>query len=141
MKIIVNQLINQVLRYSPHFEICFYIDQLPHPLALGFRPDIGEPRGQNADFRLLLTDGSSIHARDYGDYITYHWDKVDPSVEGLEHLRRDSPLIYTLLCTIGGAGVGAGLSLITNKKKDIKKNALKGGLLGLTFGVSTAEWE
>jgi hypothetical protein len=142
MDAIVNSLISQVLEYPPHYDIYFTKDQLPHPVELGFRIEYhAEPKGQYADFRLQLSDGSCIHSSEYDEYYGFHWDKVDPNVNPIEHLRRDSPLYYIILCTIGGAAIGAGWSYITNNKKDLNKNAIKGGLLGLEFGVKTAEWE
>ena len=141
MKLVILQIINDILILPPHEEIIFSKDDIPHPLNMGFREDLGEPLGQIADYRLALRDGRSIHARDYGFEIGFHWDKIDPIFDGFEHLRKDSPLLYTTLCFLGGAGLGA-LAAAPSKKKDVLLRASAiGGLIGLIGGLITAEWE
>lgn len=141
MKFSINIIISMVFRKPPHHDI--YLKKNPHPLELGFRVvNFSEPKGQFADYRLKLSDGTCIHASEYINCIGYHWDKVDPSDgQEVEHLRRDSPITYVLLTMIVGAVAGVGWSLLTNNKKDLKKNAITGGVLGLGFGITTAEWE
>lgn len=136
-------IVNQVLVLPPHDELVYPKDEIPHPKDLGFREDVGEPVGQVADYRLALRDGKSIHARDYGGEIGFHWDKVHPGTleNCIEHLRRDSPGLYTLSCSLTGGSMMA-LSTLRSKRKDIiVKSFLVGAIVGAIFGALTAEWE
>lgn len=140
-KIILATLIDKVLEVPAHQEIFIPRDDIPDAISLGFRPDIGEPAGQSADYRLALKDGRSVHARKYRRFWGFHWDKVDPRVNAVEHLRRDSPGTYTLASISIGSGVGAGIGALAKGKKGAVAGALIGALLGALFAVLTAEWE
>jgi len=82
-----------------------YVLRLPksimkHPLLDGFRRDIGLPKGELANWRLGLKDGSCVHVREYVDCYAVHLDKVDPNVSLIEHLRKDLPDFYIAACAI-----------------------------------------
>ena len=140
-KSLIYLIINDVLSLPPHEEIYYSEDEIPHPLTMGFQKANGEPQGQRVDYRFILKDGRSIHAKDYGKYFGFHWDWVDPRKNWIEHLRRDSPFWYTALCGLGGAGLGA-LATAPSKKKDvILKSSIICGFIGLFIGLATAEWE
>ena len=135
-------LFDQVLSLPPHKEIYYSSDQLPDLESIGFRKDdLSEPHGQIDDYRLILKDGSGIHARGYGRVIGFHWDKVDPLENGFEHLRQDSPITYSVMWGSIGAGLGVSLCKMNNKDKDLVKYSIIGGILGFYFGALTAEWE
>lgn len=89
----------------------------------------------------MLRDGRSIHAQDFGKQWAFHWDKLDPLVNGFEHLRRDCPSYYTLACSSIAGGVGAGIGALAKKEGGAVFGAIIGGMLGALFGLATAEWE
>ena len=130
-----------VLSLPPHKPIYYLKDEMPHPLILGFQNDNGEPDGQLADYRFVLEDGKSIHVKEYEEHYSVHWDWVDPRKDWIEHLRRDAPVWYTLLCSTSGAGLGA-LATAPSKNKDvIIQSSVIGGIIGAIVGAITAEWE
>jgi hypothetical protein len=124
----------------PHEEIFYSKDEIPHPLNLGFHRRFGELKGQLADYGLSLKDGRGIHAVEYDNKFGFHWDKVDPSVNWFEHLRRDSPATYVCMGTLVGAGIGGAIGATSKKKKPIVLSALIFGLLFLFLTIITAEW-
>lgn len=144
MKItLLYSIISEVLSLPPHEEIFYHKGEIPDPTSMGFEESIGEPVGQLADYRLPLEDGRSVHSRIYDNRIGFHWDKVHPHMleDCLEHFRRDSPIRYTTLCGLAGAGLGALATAPTKKKDVLIKSSIFSGLLGLSFGILTAEWE
>lgn len=72
-----------------------------HPSTAGFYSSNGEPQGQLADFRKRLSDGRSLHVREYEDCYLAHWDAVDPSDSLIGHLIVDAPLWALLLGILG----------------------------------------
>lgn len=132
-------IIERVFANDPHVDIEFSIDEIPPPSHLGFRRATGEPRGQVADYRFTVGD-HSVHARVYPRVYSIHWDLVDPIVNAIEHLRRDSPGYYTLVTTSAGAAIGAGFGSLSRDKSNAALGAVIGGLLGFAIGVATAEW-
>lgn len=138
----LTQAVNQVLVHPPHEEILYHRDEIIDLDSSEFEESIGEPVGQLADYRIPLKDGRSIHLRIYDKLIGIHWDKIHPHTieDGIEHLRRDSPVNYTAFCTAGGAGLGTLVSKYLSRKDIATKLILGGALLGLLFGLATAEW-
>lgn len=140
-RLLLYSLVSEILSLPPHKEICYSEIEITDLLRSGFKKDNGEPQGQFADYRLVLKDGRSIHAKIYGEYISFHWDWVDPRKDWIEHLRRDAPVWYTLLCGASGAGLGA-LATAPSKNKDvIIQSSVIGGIIGVIVGALTAEWE
>lgn len=84
-------------------------------LGHGYYRSPGEPRGQKADYRRRLDDGRGLHVKDYGDHMTLHWDKVDPSESALRHLLYDAPGITAGSLLAGAAGVAAVRSLLRRR--------------------------
>ncbi len=85
-------------------------DGLPHPSAHpGFVAHHGAPKGQSADWRLLLASGEGLHVLEFEDHYEVHWDESDPREGALTHARRDWPLGWTLGGALVGAVVGAGV--------------------------------
>ena len=139
----VYSLIRKVLSNPPHKERLYSRDEIPDPREMGFEESIGEPVGQLEDARHPTSDGRSIHSRTYEKLIGFHWDTVHPDTleNCIEHLRCDSPFLYTVLCTAGGAGLGVVISNSLNRKDLLNKSLITGGILGFLFGLATAEWE
>ncbi len=82
-----------VTAMPPHRDLALIKASLPHPSKCGFvrRRIFSEPRGQKADWELVLPDGRSVHVREYKDYYLVHWDRFSPSVSKLKHLVYDAP--------------------------------------------------
>lgn len=133
----VNQtIISRVFQNPPHQEILIAKRIIPHPITLGYRLSLGAPVGQDADYRLALKDGKSIHVHEYAHTWGFHWDRVDPSTNLFEHLRQDSPEFYVLACTSVGAGFGAVLGASTKKRNAIVPLSVIFGLLGLAYSLA-----
>jgi hypothetical protein len=49
----------------------------------------GLPNGQIADWRMLGADGGGLHVIEFADHYLCHYDRCDPSVSVLNHLRLD----------------------------------------------------
>lgn len=108
--VVWSKIIDKVLTLPAHEDmIVKKSNALIHPTLVGFKRSVGEPHGQSADYRLRLYDGKSIHVREYNDHYRVHWDKVDPSVSIIAHLKHDAPHIYMLL--LGMLGVSSGVVL------------------------------
>lgn len=74
-----------------HVDFRIAKDAVPHPRTEGFVRHTGDPRGQHADYRRPLPDGSGLHVKEYADRFDVHWDKVDPTESFLGHLVADAP--------------------------------------------------
>jgi hypothetical protein len=60
-----------------------------HPLRSGFQKHYGAPKGQFADYRKCLPDGSCIHVLEYKDKYYIHRDRFDPRGNMLGHIFYD----------------------------------------------------
>mgnify|MGYP001773268492 CR=1 FL=1 len=115
-----SRIIHKVLRLPAHKDIVVEKSStLVHPTLVGFRRSIGEPHGQSADYRLRLYDGRSIHVREYSDHYRVHWDRVDPSVSIVAHLKHDAPHIYMLLLGILSVSTGIMLGNILSRLRKV----------------------
>lgn len=88
-----------------------------------------------------LKGGKCIHAIEFIDYLCFHWDWVDPNVDGFEHLRRDAPFWFTVLCGVAGASLGALATAPSKNKEVIVKSSIIWGIIGFIAGLATAEWD
>ncbi len=106
-------IVNSV-RYTlpPHEEMRISKFGYTQPLQAGFRTDVGEPKGQVADYRLQLSDGSGIHIVEFQDSYTVHWDKVDPSTNVVEHINQDAPQWGPVLGLVAVGVILGGLMLL-----------------------------
>lgn len=95
----------QVRQLAPHVDIRIELWEVG-PIPTAFKKHIGEPDGQNADYRYTLKDGSGIHLKVYSDHYKMHWDKRDPSVDPLGHLSIDAPH------WLAAIGIGAIVALL-----------------------------
>lgn len=83
---------------------------------------LGDPKGSERQYR----NSTGLHAREYDDRFVVHRDEVDPRVDPIGHLVKDSP--ETLLA------LGAALALSQNGKRS-GTNA-KGSFNPLLFFLS-----
>lgn len=83
-----------------------------HLRAKGYYESVGEPHGQKEDYRRRLEDSRGLHVKDYGDRMTLHWDKVDPSASRLRHLIHDAPALTAGSLALGAVGAAAIRSLL-----------------------------
>lgn len=79
-----------------------------NPHEYGFRRSSGWPRGQSADWRLALPDGSGLHLQDFGTYWETHWDRCDPSNGIARHVLKDMPLTAVAAGAFFGWVLGRG---------------------------------
>ena len=100
--------------------------------ALGMKRSMGIHKGQLADYRLPLADGTGLHAHVYKGHVKFHLDEVSPSVSLLEHLRQDAPGHYVMTTT----AIGGALAHYFSGAKDAWK---WGAFVGLLFGAFGAE--
>ena len=59
------------------------------PLRSGFQKHYGAPKGQFADYRKRLPDGSCIHVLEYKNKYYIHRDQCDPREDMLGHIFYD----------------------------------------------------
>lgn len=91
----------KVLQKNCHENIEIQKFHLIHPEKAGFYESIGEPQGQMADYRKPLNDGRCIHAREFEDHYSIHWDYFDPVKNFIGHLVFDAPHWLVVLCLVG----------------------------------------
>lgn len=91
-----------VLLESAHQDVYFLKTCLPHPERLGFSKQLLALQGEIASYRIVLPDSRSIHIREYQDYYAVHWDKYDPSMHLIEHIRYDAPEWWIVVTTAIG---------------------------------------
>jgi hypothetical protein len=101
---------------------------LPHPKVFGMEVSLGFPVGQMADYRKRLEGGAGFHIRDFGTHYEAHMDAVHPSVDFLEHLRKDAPGTFVS----GGAALGALLGTAIGRSQNA---ALLGAAVGAVVGA------
>lgn len=98
-----------------HHEVVIPRFSEEHLLAKGYRTSVGEPNGQKEDYRRRLGDDRGLHVKDYGDRMTIHWDKVDPSASRVRHLIHDAPGITAGSLLLGAAGLAAVRSVLSRR--------------------------
>lgn len=81
----------RVRNLPPHVDLQIAKDAVTNPRTEGFVGHTGDPRGQYADLRRPLPDGTGLHVKEYADRFDVHWDKVDPTQNFLGHLVADAP--------------------------------------------------
>lgn len=122
--------IPSVLRKPPHQDMVLSKETLPLPKEAGAQESIGGPQGQMADFRITLSDGRSIHIKEFDLVFKVHWDWFDPAVDWINHLRYDAPHWWIFLTTVVGGAIGYAWC------KNIE-GTIAGVFCGLMFGVTT----
>ena len=126
-------MIYRILENPPHVDVTISKHLVVNPLEEGFTETfLSEPQGQLRDYELTLSDGKRIHVREFKDKYRAHWDIVSPSVDILEHLRRDAPHWLITLCSLGASAITYLIS------RDAKK-ALSAAVLGFLLGVVITE--
>jgi len=123
----------KILENPPHVDITISKHLVANPLEEGFTETfLSEPQGQLRDYELILPDGKRIHIREFKDRYRAHWDIVSPSVDVLEHLRRDAPHWPITLCSLGASAITYLISRDTEK-------ALSAAVLGFLLGAVITE--
>lgn len=130
----------EVFQLPPHKEVEIPKEPSESLEVAGFKRSIGRPAGQIADYRRVIPGGKSVHVREYGNFYKIHWDHVDPSLDAIEHLRRDAPEEYVLLTTSVGGSIGMGIGFLVGGKKQATIGCILGLVAGLVFGCLSADW-
>jgi len=126
-------LIYRILENPPHVDITISKHLVANPLEEGFTETfLSEPQGQLRDYELTLPDGKRIHVREFEGQYRAHWDIISPSVDVLEHLRRDAPHWLVTLCSLGASAIAYLISRDTEK-------AISAAVLGFLLGVVITE--
>ena len=89
-------IVNAVLKLPKGVNVSISKRGLPHPRDCGFVRTLGSPKGQRADWELILPDGRRVHVLEFEDTYLIHWDEVSPLVDPINHLRKDAPKWYVL---------------------------------------------
>ncbi len=95
--------------------------EIEHPTQAGFRKSLGEPKGQEADWRSTLPDGSCIHVLEYPGHYVFHKDKRNPDSDPWGHLWEDAPhwlMIIGLIVAAAIGGAAYGMYELGKKKRD-----------------------
>jgi hypothetical protein len=123
-------IIKEILRRPPHKDVIFPKELLPHPKLCGFLRRIGFPQGQIADWEVVLSDGRSVHVKEFRSKYKVHWDFVSPRVSIIDHLRKDSPKCWIVL--------SAGMAALIGSLLGGLHTALEGFLGGALLGILTS---
>jgi len=110
-------IVSNVLRLPFHQDLKVEKSAICHPAKEGFVKSLGEFQGQIADYRKRLSDGRSIHVREYSTHYLIHWDKVDPS-NPIGHLIEDAPhwIFISVIVLLGFIGILSWLRESKEKK-------------------------
>lgn len=102
-----SQIVDHMLSLPKHTDVRIEKRDVA-PMPSCFKPRLGIPVGQYADYGLALPDGRGIHLKEYDEYFDGHWDLYDPSVSAHKHLIFDAPKETALgLILVGAFFVGA----------------------------------
>ena len=101
-----------VLQNPCHTDLRIDKWEVPHPTIVGFQRSTGEFQGQIADYRKSVSNGRSLHAREFHDHYLVHWDIVDPLKNPILHLLVDAPHLAVIIGAIGLGIFSIGLSSI-----------------------------
>jgi hypothetical protein len=122
LTVLASQPVGTVLRFPKYWIV--------HPEDQGASVSVGLPVGQSADYRWRLGDGRCLHVRDFVAHYEAHVDHVHPSVNAVEHLRRDAPGAYVF----GTAALGLLAGVLLGRSKEA---ALVGLGVGAVLGAVT----
>lgn len=106
-----------ILSTPPGQDARIELRQVPHPSSAGFREASGWPMGQNADWRLMYSDGRGLHVKEYDDHYLVHWDQCDPAFSAVGHLAKDTPRQFVVGSMAVGAGGGAAVAALAGGDK------------------------
>lgn len=79
-------------------------DAVPRPSRDGYRRHLGSLKGQWADYRRMLDDGTEFHVLEFSDHYEIHRDEVSAIDAPAMHLVRYTPRI--MMATAGGLTLG-----------------------------------
>lgn len=113
-----SQIIQFLLKQPFHKDFQVEKKEVDHPSQAGFKKSAGEVKGQDADWRKGLPDGSCVHVLEYSTHYIFHRDKRDPEIDPLGHLSEDAPhWLLVIILGIIGALAGIGYALARPKEK------------------------
>lgn len=136
-----SSIIPHILSRPAHQDIEISADEIVEPETENISETIGEPQGQLNDYGITLEDGRRIHIRRFETVYRIHWDLVSPTVNAIEHLRRDAPLWYDVATSGVGAGLGALIGAAASGEKGATAGAAIGGVIGAFLGLLTSKKE
>jgi len=90
-----DEVIHIVLGLPPHTDLI--VSKKEWQLPKNAKKTLGEPRGQKADWEIVLPDRRRIHIVEFEKFYKIHWDFVSPYENPLAHLKKDAPHWYELL--------------------------------------------
>lgn len=93
-----SELIKLVQGLAPHVDLLVKKSQVVEPWLFGFRKSsVGWKKGALRHWRLALSNGRSIHIREYADHFKIHWDFADPRKNPFKHLVYDTRRLYNAI--------------------------------------------
>lgn len=112
--------IKNIKKYGYHVPFSIPRDELPYPSQkFKFEKMIGEPEGQEADFRRNVGKKYSLHVKVFKDHFEIHRDKYHPKKNPLKHLLFDAPeIIAAIVMGIILTFTATKLTYDLKKKKD-----------------------
>ena len=109
-----NELKDYVLQFPAHEDI-EVVESFFNPDSLQkFKSEFADDDGQNADYRVPLLNGKSIHIKKYDGYYKVHWDKADLATDPLGHLLKDAP--HHIPTVVVGALFALAVGYLATKK-------------------------
>ena len=86
-----NELVKYIITLPAHRDIKVNRDFFNREWLNEHKSRFADYDGQNTDYRILLTDGKSIHVKEYVNHYKIHWDKSDLATNPIGHLINDAP--------------------------------------------------
>ena len=130
-------LVPAILAQPPHVDVEVLATEVFEPSEEGISEALGEPHGQLKDYEINLSDARRVHIRKFKRSYLAHWDFVSPSINAIEHLRRDAPPWYVATTTGAGSSIGTLVGLAAGGKNGAAAGGAVGGVLGLVLGLLT----
>lgn len=94
-------IIEKVLDLDPHENMIVNKMSVPDPETAGFTEEVGDPTGQQADYRTVSPyDQRGIHVKEYENAYYIHWDKYAPSEDRIAHIIEDTKYWWELLAIV-----------------------------------------
>lgn len=96
-------------------------DAVPRPMTDEYRRHLGTMKGQWADYRRVLDDGSEFHVRAYTDHYEIHLDEVSAIDDPAWHMVRYTPRVVA----ITGIGVVEGVQQTVERSGRLVNDTLR----------------
>ena len=105
-----NELRDFVLQFPAHEDIKVNESFFNPDSLQKFKSVFADNDGQNADYRVPLSDGKGIHIKKYDRYYKVHWDKADLATDPLGHLLKDAPHHILTIAIVALSALAVGYS-------------------------------